>query len=391
MDSLELDVSRKTLHLNPRYVVLHLNDLAFVNHNGLWYLDLRRDGKMQSYHIGKSFKDSFLKTFNMSRKLAENIPLDALLKAAQDHDGKRVKVYLNDACALAVSMMKETEDPLSPLDVQEVVEILEQKGYDVQDVKYGDLVSEFVVFNATPFKPFNSKHGVYRAGGLFNIPHDKGSTVRAVAVLEHCSSHNYAIINSRPLSLCIPQSKNAEKTFSELKDAALLIARAKKPEFHDLLVDALKTAKNTVASVNECVYAAGRIMDFGHRLKANLVRLSKLLDYYGMASPAEKPQKWLESTPSHANRLQLFHLLVGLRVCEPREYREEVGDFLFTGGDLFGANLARIWRKKPKVTMEDTDPFENDDSDIISDYTSDETESMTEYDEDDIHSDLGDE
>jgi len=371
---------------NPSYHTVKLSDMQFRSANGLWYVEMPAG----TYHVGKDFKRTLLKMLQVKHPLIHSIPLDELVRVISKYDDRPMKVYLNDACALAVAAMKPN---VSPVDTSAAASIHESlsKSYEVTPLQQTDLITEFVVFNKNSFRLFPTDSGVYKAGGLVHINHTNGSSIKIVAALQHCKSGNYAIINNKALCLLIPVRNDSRRTAREIHDALLLVARSDKPEFYDLIKDRLLASRLTVASLRECVAVGAKLSDINHH-RAALIKLPKMLDFYGMAAPDEKTEKWLASKPSHVDRLQLFHLLVDTLVYKPRAYREETGDFLFDVGDLEGTDTRRLWDKKIKVkrTRIKSVP-DTDDSDILSDFSYCEADSTEyDYDDDDIVSDFGD-
>jgi hypothetical protein len=371
--------------INPAYHVVKLSEVQFQNQNGLWYLHMPAG----IYHVGREFKNSLLSILQVRNALVKSIPLDSLVNVISEHDDRPVKIYVNDGCALAVAAMKHNVSPLDTTMTAILYEML-GKSYDVVDFVQDEFVTEFTVFNKNSFQLFPTRHGEYRAGGLVHIKHHNGNSVKIVAVLEHCRSGNYAIINNKALSLLVPVRNDHKRTANEVRDALLLVARADKPEFYNLIEERLLASRNTIASIRECAEVGAKLAEINVQ-RADMIKLPKVLDHYGMAAPDEKTEKWLASKPSHADRLQLFHLMVDTNVYKPRAFREEAGDFLFDVGDLEGTESKRLWSKKIRVQRVRVKSVPDDDnSDILSDFGSVESDSTSYIDDDDIVSDFGD-
>jgi len=359
--------------------------MQFRSKNGLWYLHMPAG----IYHVGKEFKRSLLNILQVRNAMVKSIPLDSLVNVISEHDDRPVKIYVNDGCALAIAAMKHTVSPLDTTTTALVHEYL-AKTYDVVDFNQDEFVTEFTVFNKNSFQLFPTQHGEYRAGGLVHIKHHNGNSIKIVAVLEHCRSGNYAIINNKALCLLVPVRDDYKRTAREVRDALLLVARSDKPEFYNLIEERLMSSRQTVASIRECAAVGARLSKVNAK-RAEMIKLPRVLDHYGMAAPDEKTEKWLASKPSHADRLQLFHLMVDTNVHKPRAFREEAGDFLFDVGDLEGTETKRLWSKKIRVkrTRVKSVPDIPTDSDILSDFGG-ELESTEFQDDDDIASDFGD-
>lgn len=371
--------------INPSYHVVKLSGIQFRNQNGLWYLHMPAG----IYHVGKEFKRSLLSILQVRNTLVKSIPLDSLVDVISEHDDRPVKIYVNDGCALAIAAMKHDVSPLDTTTTALIHEYLAQS-YDVVDLAQDEFTTEFTVFNKNPFQLFPTRHGEYRAGGLVHIKHHNGNNIKIVAVLEHCRSGNYAIINNKALCLMVPVRNDYRRTAKEVRDALLLVARADKPEFYNLIEERLVASRNTIASIRECAAVGARLSKVNIK-RAQMVKLPRVLDHYGMAAPDEKTEKWLASKPSHADRLQLFHLMVDTNVYNPRAFREEAGDFLFDVGDLEGTDSKRLWSKKIRVkrTRVKSVPDIPTDSDILSDFGG-VPESTEFHDDDDIVSEFGD-
>jgi hypothetical protein len=377
----------------PAYYVRKLSDIALTQHKGLWYVDIMINGEKWMYHIGSHFKESFCKMFFVLKKATQDIPLDAIQRAVVSNGDKTVKIYVDDSCALAVAIMKENVNPVSAAQAVDLYNGLEREGFDVRDFDQDILRSEFAIFNREPIQLFPTKFGEYRGGGLVYITHNNGTNVKILSVIEHCSSGRYAIINNRAISLAIPTRKGPENAVREARDALRMIGRATRPEFQDLIAERLCAARSTVASVGECMDIADRISKY-NRQRAHFVKLPRVFDHYKIASPDEKNERWLETNPSHADRLQLFHLLVDTIVVkypDARIYREKAGEFLFSAGDLEGTDAKRLWSQKVRVRRI-KGPQVMVGSDILSDFGEDLTQLDTdpEYDDDDLVSDFGD-
>jgi len=360
--------------INPAYITTNMQDLRLKQNNGLWYLEMGDS----LFHVGAEFKESLYKTLNISRKTTGKIPLDEIFEAAKRHNSDPVKVYINKALALAVSLLKPTVRPIDPTQASELFEGTSE----ASEMHQTELQTEFYVRNPNIITVFDSKHGRYRAGGFVQIRHDRGTSIKIVPILEHTSSGQCAIINNKVLCLFVPIRKDANRTFADLKDAVKSVATSRKPEFRDILVDRIKESRNTVASVAECVHVASTLSEIAPE-RAKLLKLDRVFDHYGMAAPDEKSEKWLAMNPSHADRLQLFHLLVDTKTDDPN-FREKAGSFLFDTGDLEGTDVMRLWGKSRRAA-----PRTEFDSDIVSDFET-ELESTEIYDDDDIASDFGD-
>jgi hypothetical protein len=149
------------------------------------------------------------------------------------------------------------------------------------------------------------------------------------------------------------------------------------------------------------MYACNMVVQHtGNVLRAGLVKLEKVFDHYGIAGPndvkgtkAEK-EKWLASMPTHVDRLQLFHLLIDTipDTKNSREFQEDVGNFLFSAGDLSGMKARRLrrsgtkreWKEEVREVLDST----RIDSDIASEIIS-VPDDTSWYDSDDIASDIG--
>jgi hypothetical protein len=377
----------------PAYHIRKLSDITLTNHKGLWYVDLHSDGEKWMYHLGSHFKESFCKMFFVLKKATDDIPLDAIQRAVIDNEDKTVKIYVDNSCALAVAIMKETVNPVSAAQARDLYDSLEREGFDVRDFDQDVLRTEFAIFNREPVQLFPSKFGEYRGGGLVYITHHNNTSVKIMSVIEHCSSGHYAIINNRIISMGIPTRKGPENTLREARDALRMVGRATRPEYHDIIAERLTAARSTVASVGECMDIANRIAKY-NRQRAHFVKLPKVLDHYKIASPDEKNERWLATNPTHADRLQLFHLLIDTIVVkhpDARIYREKAGAFLFTAGDLEGTEAKRLWSRKVRVQrIKGPKALITHGSDILSDFGEDMTQLDTECDDDDIVSDFGD-
>jgi len=372
--------------LNPSYIQVNFRDIGLQENNGLWYLQL--NGEL--FHAGKEFKSSLYKRLHISNKTTDLIPLDKVVEMAKEKYSEDVVVYINRACALAVSVLDVGSSPATTTQVAHICNELGERAFDLtQD----ELKSEFYVINNNKFQVFPTSNGIYRAGGFVHVRHDKALSAKIVPVVEHVASGNCAIINNRVLCMYVQARQTSAATAKDLLDALKTITNASKPEFADIISNRLRECRETIASVRECVDVGSRLLKIAHFRRAKFLNLPKLFDRYGIAGPDEKNEKWLASNPSHADRLQLFHLLIDSNVNMPRAYREEVGDFFFDVGDLEGSNAERLWSKKIKVkplrTAKLLVSVPDDNSDICSKvlYPQESTEIV---DDDDIASDFGD-
>ena len=376
----------------PAYYTKKLSEIMLTQHRGLWYLDFFVENEKLMYHIGPRFKETFCKMFHVMKRATNDIPLDAIQRAVVSNEDRNIQLYVDDGSALAVAIMKENDHPISAALAKDLYDDLTKEQFDVRDFDQNAFRTEFAIFNKTPIQLFPGKHGAYRGGGLVHITHYNNASAKILSILEHCSSGRYAIINNRVVSLVVPTRKSAENALSEVRDAMRTIGRADRPEFHAILAESLGAARNTVASIRECMDIASRINNVGNVHRAGMIKLPRVLDHYGIASPDEKNEKWLAMNPTHADRLQLFHLLVDTVVVkDPRLFREGAGSFLFSSGDLEGTDAKRLWSKKtrvkrikgPKIAIDDCD------SEIFSDFEDDATQLDT-CDDDDVVSDFGD-
>jgi hypothetical protein len=365
--------------INPAYIRTSFKDIKLDEHNGLLYLHL--DGSI--YHVGKEFKNALFKKLHVTDKTTDAIPLCMIMEAAQEKMIDDVIVYVNKGCALAVSIMDSGNEPINTTQAAVIYDKMRIE-CATSDLEQTELLTEFCIFNGNKLRVFPTKLGVYRIGSLVRIRHDNDSNVKIAPVIEHCSSGKYAVINNRPLGLFVhPNTK-------ELRHALMSIVKAGKPEFYDILASRLRECRNTIASVRECVKVASKMMEILHPERAAKINLPKLFDYYNIAGPNDKNEKWLAIHPSHADRLQLFHLMIDASVNMPREYQEEVGNFLFEVGDLEGSDATRLWGRTDNWRSDEVeDKIQSDDSDICSDMGGDESSEVSE-DDSDIASDFGD-
>ena len=315
---------------NPAYHVVNLSDMKLFTHNSLWYLTIPLGGKEWHFHVGRSFKATFCRMFNVSRRTTDNIPLDAVVRAVLEGGDKKVKIYVDNSAAAAIALMRENT---VPVDVNQAVSIYDsvKDDHEVLEFFQDEMCTEFIIFNPNKFRLFDGKHGLYRIGGLVHIKHWNGANIKAIAVLEHCSSGNYAIINNRALSVIVPVRNEPSWAMRSTVHSLHMIATAKRPEFYDLLANRLVALRNTTASIRECIRASSIVSEIDI-FRARTVNLNRICDHYDIASPDEKNEKWLERTPSHADRLQLFHLMIDTVVVDfdnRRDYTEKVGRVLF--------------------------------------------------------------
>lgn len=362
--------------INPNYHLTSIGEIRFPDSNGISFVEFGA----KTYLVGKSFLDSFCKMFNVSRKAVDEVPLEPLREVMARAKDRSVKIYVNDACATALFVMDHDANPIGP-DIAHSMYEWFHDNYGAFDLMLTEMYTEFNV-NGKQFEMFKDRHGIYRPGSLVHISHGDGSSVKILTTLEHCSSGHRAIINNKALCMFVPTSdRSAEDSAKEVVAAMSSVAKADRHEFHELIVDRLVTSRKTIASLKECSEVGAKLVKMEKLGRASKLNLEKVLDHYKIASPDERNKKWLAINPSHADRLQLFHLLVDtVADADARMYYEYCGDFLFTTGDLEGTNACRLWgNPKPKAESRDQD------SDIMSDFGSHQNVSG-ELDNDDIQS-----
>jgi hypothetical protein len=362
--------------INPLYKQVTISQLRIEEQSGLSYLYIDGD-QTYIYHVGAEFIESFCKTFHFSRKSINEVSLSVAFRMIKDVvKDKDYLIYINDACAFAIAIMKDDGKPVGGDLAQKLYDEMESKKCSVMGLTQDEIHTKFMVVNPNAFKMFNDRES-YRLGGLLYVPHIYNGSVKIMAVIERCSSGGLAIINNRALCLYVQLRDDPKETIAEVGDAMISVAESDKLEFHQLIAERLTTNYQTTASVKECANIGQKLVTIGSGERASMIRIDKVLDHYGIASPSDRGEKWLSMQPSHLNRLQLFHLLIDA-VHNEYEFMEEVGDFLFTPCDLENTGVKKLWQKpkrKQVLTPREAFPHQADrqadardiDGDILSD------------------------
>jgi hypothetical protein len=417
----------------PRYVHVPLSSINVEWLNG-YYINIPRqavwpdseDDAKAYFRVFESFVDSFLRMFNLSstKKDKDTVWTAYFDLMKKEHTDRNVKLYINNSCGHAVAIVDEDTTPL-PADISlEMYEWLKLNGHNVSRLCNEEDKTEFIILSSKVIRLFNGKYGTYRIGGIVSIPHC-GNTIKIYGALEHCSTQNVAIVKNKSVSINVDaKDRQPEDVAKEVIEALATVADADKSPFYKLIIGRLKTSRKTIASIQECLDVnelLAKKMEMP--LRAARMELHKTLDHYGIVCPnvpfikaiqfsavrrigdniliesKSTRTKWLSTNPSHIDRLQLFHLLVDTMTewdTSPediRKFQERVGDFLFSMGDLEDTNAQRLFALPP--VKRKTEPRDNadiididDNSDILSDFDSEGTDTMS--DTDDLQSDLGD-
>jgi len=361
--------------LNPGYFDVDLSQLEMKQINGLWYLNIHNDSEHPLiFHVDSMFKESLCRYFNLFRNPGENVPFDFFLNAVKEREkNHKVTIYVNQAIAKAVAMIKADHNPVDLTLGQELYDWLKHNKHEVSDIKQHEKYTWFIYYNDRPFV-YDPR---YRSGGLVKISHIDNASIKIIAVLRHESFQNYAVIDNKALCLFVPTRKR--KPIESLQEAADVIeysAGAEKPEFYNIFVDRIKSNRNANASVKECMKAVELMIKEGFAEDARRVDLPRIFDEHNVASPDEKGPKWASTTSTHHKRMDLFNMLISIRPDTPLAYGAKIGEFLFSVGDLEGINDEVI-------------PECADDSEIISDFECiDKEEDETDWGDEDIKSDF---
>jgi len=358
--------------LNPGYFSVNLSQLEMEKVNDLWYLKIHKTvGQPFIFHVDSMFKESLGRYFNLFGDPGEKIPYDFFLNAIKERNDHKVTVYVNQAMAKAVALIKADHNPIDLSLGQELYDWIKHNGHKVGKIRQHERYTWFIYYNDKPLL-YDAR---YKAGGLVKISHIDNASVKIISVLKHENFQNCAVIDNRAMCLFVPtRDRTPVESLQEVADVIDYSASADKPEFYDIFVERIRTNKSTDASVQECMKAVEMMIKEGFIENAKTIGLPGIFDEHGVASPDEMGPKWASTTPTHHKRMDLFDMLMSIRPENPLEHNLKSGEFLFSVGDLEGIGNESV--EYP------------DDSDIISDIECDSEEDKTDWGDEDIKSDF---
>ncbi len=299
--------------VKTEHVILKLKDLSVVKtglnfavkHNGSVYLVKQKPFAESLSKFGASCKPIDLSVSGFGKYY----PIDQLVNLCASRFDGDVKLYINKAgIGVAIAVLDAGADPVTYEATYELFERLKKSRICLTSFNGDETSSYFSAIGRRRYQIFKSAAGVYKIGYLVRMSHLDNARNTISAVLEHEVSGHRVPIYNRSCRIRIPPQISIESTLRSM-------LASKESEFYSMIADRLITARNTAASVRECIEAGDVIAavdssyDFrqadkiGKKLEGILGDIPrKEIDHCSLVQ--------LGKVKSPMNRLQLFNRMI---------------------------------------------------------------------------------
>jgi len=353
--------------VKTKHVILKLKDLN-VTQTGLNFT-VEHSGSV--YFVKQTpFAESLskwgisCKPIDLSHSVGNYYPIDVLVNlCASKFDGD-VKLYINKAImGRAIALLNADADPVTYEEAYGLFERLKKDRICLSSFNGDETSSYFSAMGRSRYPIFKSAAGVYKIGYLVRMSHLDNVHNTISAVLEHEVSGHRVPISNRSCKLRIPPEISIESTLRSM-------LASKESEFYGLIADRLVTARNTAASVRECIEAGDAIaaVDSSYNFR-QAGKIGKKLE--GILG--DIPRKEIDrcslvqwgKVKSPMNRLQLFNRMIDTIANETyldtftnktheTMFYDWVGQWLFTPGH-FEDCKNQAFGSQPALPTDDDD------------------------------------
>ena len=332
--------------VKTEHVILKLKDLNViktglnfaVKHNGSVYFVKQTPFAESLSKFGVNCKPIDLSLGGFGKYY----PIDVLVNFCASQFDSDVKVYINKAgIGTAIAVLNADADPVTYESTHGLFERLKKDKICLTSFNGDETSSYFSAIGRSKYPIFKSAAGVYKIGYLVRMSHLDNSRNTISAVLEHEVSGHRVPIYNRSCRIRIPPQISIESTLKSM-------LASKESEFYSMIADRLITARNTAASVRECIEAGDAIaaVDSSYNFR-QADKIGKKLEGMLGSIPRKKIDRCsliqLGKVKSPMNRLQLFNRMIDTIAKETcidhltnktheTMFYDWVGQWLFTPG-----------------------------------------------------------